>query len=460
MAHIDPFLHIWDERFHALVARNMMDHPFVPTLRTNPVLPVDPTSWTQGHIWLHKQPLFMWQMALSMKIFGISEYAIRYPSVITGTLMIPMVYQCCNILSRDKKVSLITAALLCFSCFQLELIGGMRSMDHNDLALEFYLLASVWAFLKYHDTKRWYWIVLIGVFAGAAILVKWLVGLFVFLIWGLKILFKLRNKSTIREVLYFAAALVICGIVFVPWQLYIIHRFPFEAAHEYEFNRRHITEALEGHSGTIFFYLERFPQLFGEGTFLLTFPGIYFYCKSKKKDRALLLPILISVLFVFCFFSFIVKSKVVSHMFFIAPFVFLFMAYSIAIIIGKLKRSYLIIPFLIGVWVLVNKPEKIISDQMKSNEERNRNVHNAEVYKNLKNEMPKGVNILVNVPDCPSVMFYNKGIQAYETFTESEINQLKEQKLPIAVNVSYKRQDIPGYILNYPYRYILNCSIE
>ena len=25
---LDPFLNIWDERFHALVAKNMMNHPF------------------------------------------------------------------------------------------------------------------------------------------------------------------------------------------------------------------------------------------------------------------------------------------------------------------------------------------------------------------------------------------------------------------------------------------------
>ncbi|MBP7399885.1 MAG: hypothetical protein KA954_09890, partial [Chitinophagales bacterium] len=65
-----PYLHDWDERFHALVAKNMMTHPFTPMLRANPVLPYDETSWTDGHIWLHKQPLFLWQMALSMKIFG------------------------------------------------------------------------------------------------------------------------------------------------------------------------------------------------------------------------------------------------------------------------------------------------------------------------------------------------------------------------------------------------------
>lgn len=29
---LDPFLNIYDERFHALVAKNLMNHPLRPTL--------------------------------------------------------------------------------------------------------------------------------------------------------------------------------------------------------------------------------------------------------------------------------------------------------------------------------------------------------------------------------------------------------------------------------------------
>ncbi|MGN6566647.1 MAG: hypothetical protein ACTHJ0_01775, partial [Flavipsychrobacter sp.] len=37
MAHLDPFLHTWDECFHAVVSRNMMGHPLKPMLVANPV---------------------------------------------------------------------------------------------------------------------------------------------------------------------------------------------------------------------------------------------------------------------------------------------------------------------------------------------------------------------------------------------------------------------------------------
>src|SRR5690606_28721971 len=98
----------WDERFHALVARNMMDEPFRPMLKTSALLPhEDYTAWCCNHIWLHKQPLFMWQMALSMKVFGVSEPALRLPSVIMGALMILLLYRITVLVTGNKTAGLI-----------------------------------------------------------------------------------------------------------------------------------------------------------------------------------------------------------------------------------------------------------------------------------------------------------------------------------------------------------------
>ena len=37
----DMYLHEWDERFHAVVSKNIMTHPLKPTLYENPVLDYD-----------------------------------------------------------------------------------------------------------------------------------------------------------------------------------------------------------------------------------------------------------------------------------------------------------------------------------------------------------------------------------------------------------------------------------
>ena len=88
----DFFLHLWDERFHALVSKNLIHHLLKPTLYENPVLPSPANSWTAGHIWLHKQPLPLWIMAISMKLFGVNEIALRTPSVVASTAGIGITY--------------------------------------------------------------------------------------------------------------------------------------------------------------------------------------------------------------------------------------------------------------------------------------------------------------------------------------------------------------------------------
>ncbi len=65
LAGADPFLHPWDERYHTLVAKLLMDFPFRPMVRLDPILPYDPAVWCCNHVWVLKQPLFFWQMAAS-----------------------------------------------------------------------------------------------------------------------------------------------------------------------------------------------------------------------------------------------------------------------------------------------------------------------------------------------------------------------------------------------------------
>lgn len=89
----DSFLHEWDERYHALVAKNLINHPLKPTLYDHPLLPYDYTVWISNHVWLHKQPLPLWLMAGSVKLFGPNEFAVRLPSIVMSSLGILLTYK-------------------------------------------------------------------------------------------------------------------------------------------------------------------------------------------------------------------------------------------------------------------------------------------------------------------------------------------------------------------------------
>ena len=77
----DTCLHPWDERFHALVARNLLSHLATRTLVEAPVGAAS-LDWMRAHVWLHKPPLSLWLMALSRGAFGAGELALRLPSLV------------------------------------------------------------------------------------------------------------------------------------------------------------------------------------------------------------------------------------------------------------------------------------------------------------------------------------------------------------------------------------------
>ena len=80
-ATLDPFLNQWDECFHAVVAHNMIADPFTPVLHAEGAMPVT-GHWMQAHVWLHKPPFFLWQMAASVQLFGAEPWVVRIPSVL------------------------------------------------------------------------------------------------------------------------------------------------------------------------------------------------------------------------------------------------------------------------------------------------------------------------------------------------------------------------------------------
>ncbi|MCC6753007.1 MAG: glycosyltransferase family 39 protein [Saprospiraceae bacterium] len=278
MGLLNPHLNLWDEQFHALVAKNMIDHPLSPMLYKNPVLSYDETSWVTGHVWLHKQPLFLWQMALSMKFFGANVFALRLPSLIMSTLVILFIYRIGE-LSLSKKAGFFGALLFALSNFVLEISSGAIHTDHNDIAFLFYVTASIWAWTEYESSKlprKRHFLILIGLFSGCAILVKWLTGFLVFSGWGLSIL--LSKERRVEWVLYrdFLAGIIVAAFVFLPWQIYILHTFPTVSQYEFALNAKHLFNVIEGHGGDFWWHFDVTKEIYGVN-FLLLLVSIYIF---------------------------------------------------------------------------------------------------------------------------------------------------------------------------------------
>ncbi|HNR07758.1 MAG TPA: glycosyltransferase family 39 protein [Saprospiraceae bacterium] len=462
----DPFLHPWDERFHALVARNLMDHPLIPVLRANPVTDnYDKFIWCCNHVWLHKQPLFMWQMALSMKVFGVSEWSMRLPSAVMGTILIFLTYRIAILLTKNRTVALFSALMLAVSGFHLQLIAGMHGMDHNDVAHGYYVLASIWTYCEYHRNQKWYWVVLTGVFSGAAILNKWLTGLLVYLIWGVVILITGLQKSSVgKQVIHTFLSLFFCFPVFLPWQIYILDRFPDLANFVYDFNKRHITEALEGHTGDNSFYLDHLVDLIGKYLYYFIPVGLLLSFIKKEISGRLNAGIIAGMLFVFWFFSVFVKTKVDTYVFFIVPLGLIYISLGLNYIFEKLGKSRLVLAALVLATVYLSlNPSWFINYLSPQNNERNIRIYNTEIYKALNRLLPPNVKTVVNMNEFEDidVMFYNEGITAYHfTMTEQDFEELKVKQIPVGIFIPHGKYIWPKYVEDYPYLYPIDQELK
>ena len=465
MAHMDAFLHDWDEKYHALVARNMMDNPFRPILKNGLSIPYDYKSWCCNYIWVHKQPLFMWQMALGMKLFGVSEYAIRYPDVLMGTLMVLMLYRIGKLVTGNDTIGFMAAMFLCFSNYQLELISGVHGMDHNDVAFGFYVLASIWAYTEYIKTGKFKWVVLVGIFAGGAVLNKWLTGLMVFSGWAVNILLHIRNKDTRREIGHMLAALIICTVVFLPWQLYILHTFPQEAAYELSYNSRHLFEAVEGHKGDEWFYWNHFPEYINIDLWKIVPAGIILAMVLKKYRGRYSIAVVVPLLAAYCFFSFMVTSKLQSYMFVVVPLMFIMMAITTGTVLQWIRVPVFVQVILAGYFsFLLLNTNSIKNKHDPDDSYRQAKIHNTKVYKELKDAMPADVKVVSNLPEFADVecMFYNKGITAYHyNPSRGEFKMLLEQRLRVAAFKDHSKYWIPEYMLDEtPYMYVIRRELK
>jgi len=319
---LTPYLNLWDEQFHALVAKNMMDNPFVPMLFKNPVLPYDYRSWVSTHIWLHKQPLFLWQMALSMKIFGVNTFALRLPSLIMSTLVILFIYRMGKI-TINKTVGFYGALLFATANFAVEFVSGSISTDHNDIAFMFYVTASIWAWIEYEaaeESRKKYFIILIGLFAGAAVLVKWLTGLLVFSGWGVSIVFSNKRRRQWRQYVNLLISLIIAVAVFLPWQIYILNAFPLESHYEFAFNNRHFFVPVEGHGGGFFWHFNKLDKIYNVSGYFVLFSVILLFFRIKHLVYKT--AIMTFVLLVYLFFG-IAATKMIAFTFCVSFIVFL-----------------------------------------------------------------------------------------------------------------------------------------
>ncbi len=461
IANLDQFLIIWDEQYHALVAKNMLKNPLKPTLYSAPLIEYDYRHWTGNHIWLHKQPLFLWQIALSLKLFGINALAVRIPSILLHSVVAIMIYRIGRI-SYSSTVGFYGALFFSVAYYPLELVAGKYATDHNDVAFLFYVTASFWAWFEYQNSKKNYWLIVIGVFAGFAVLVKWLVGLLIYAVWTISLVISEKKKRL--ELKKYFPVLISVGIslfVFIPWQLYSFRQYPLEAKYEFNLNTEHFFHAVEGHGGDFLFHFNAMKNIYGSGEavpFLLLL-GVFLFLKNSV---AIIyrVAILSAIIITYGFYT-IASTKMISFCIIVSPFGFLGLAALVESTINflatkfKLQKSELFFRsiILVGVCFLLIDFSKIqhYHTDWKPNDNCNRSSDLKlmstikRVSDVLQNEKFVVFNINTRTNGHIAMMFYTDYIAYSFIPDQKQIKQIKSQFYKIAI---LDVGNIPDFIRN------------
>jgi hypothetical protein len=269
----------WDEAYHALVAKNFLSHPLVPTLRDELLFPVDYKNWTDNHIWLHKPPLAPWLMALGLTVLGTEhEVALRFASVVVGTIAVLLtflltreLFKHANYYTESKKpgigrpydavAGLVASLLHALSPLHIRLISGTVPTDHVDAIASFFVELAFLLFLVAARRESWHVSALGGIVLGAGYLTKSLPSL-IPLAAALPVFYKDLGRWRVTAALLLVALAAFAATA-LPWQVYSTLRWPAEAYWESFYTFRHLFEAVEGHGHPWTFYFEVMPLHLG-----------------------------------------------------------------------------------------------------------------------------------------------------------------------------------------------------
>jgi 4-amino-4-deoxy-L-arabinose transferase len=438
------YLGDWDERYHALVAKNLSMYPAVPILRLEPIMAYDYKAWCCNHIWLHKPPLFLYQMALSMKIFGVSLISARLPSVLMGTLLIYLVYRITTLI-YDSYAGLWASLLCSTSYYLIGLCNGITDMDHNDMAFLFYNTISIWAFYEFIFNPRVKWLYILGIATGLAILCKWMAAL---LPLGVMAIFLIINKYKLRKqyLIHITLSSILGLVLALSWYIYIFKYYPKESSFEMSYNASHLWKVIENHSGNVLFYLGTLIESHGIWFLIMIIWGSYHSFIYHKRFEWLWLLLFIGVPYLV--FS-LAATKMPGYVIMASPLFFAISAYGLTKLGDRFgEKSVSLIFMALVVSVLNMHPMDTYKNYcFESRPRAITKKQNAVQYSMINQKVPQGYTLwnVKGLEDIDAMFFADRNVYSW-CMTEPEYKLLKSQGVKIAVVNDHGAMKVPQYL--------------
>jgi hypothetical protein len=179
-----------------------------------------------GRYALNKPPLLQWLTALSIKVFGLSAWSLRVPSLLAAAAIMTLIFA---FISRTYSWSVgIAAVLLLGSC---HLFYDFARLCMTDMLLTCWITAAIFILACDPVFERRSSRVCFGLFTGFAILTKGAAGLLpLIILFVTTVCLPRQSRASLRRVL---VVIAIAATIALPWHLYQVSVHPHWFIAEY-----------------------------------------------------------------------------------------------------------------------------------------------------------------------------------------------------------------------------------
>lgn len=436
VASTDPYLHSWDERYHALVAKNLIEHPLTPTLHEHPVLEYNNANWVGSNIWLAKPSFPLWIMAGSISVFGNNLFAVRLPSVLLGVLAVWLTF----LIGRqlfDERVGVLAAFFHAINGLVVELIGGRVSSDHVELCFIVLVeLAIYFAVINLGRKPLLRYSFFTGLFMGLAFLSKWYPAFIVLPVWFT--LFFTRKTFSWKELFKHGGMIIGASLlVILPWTIYMLQTYPTEMEAILFNALSAYASTVESHEAPFYYYWHKLLVIFNELIYIALFFFIYRSLQIKSRFRFHFFGLLVWIFVPMIIFS-MADTKRFTYILLSAPAFFIVIAWfwfylkdHFANSLNNGKKWIAIITMLL----LIALPVRYMIERSKLLSS-NKNELIPEFY-NYPEETRKDWNdktIVFGTDDYIEIMFHTNVYAAYRQLPSQErFDELKEEGFGIVM---------------------------
>jgi len=194
----------WDEGIYAACSQEMHNRDSWLTLYNN------------GGPWINKPPVYFWMTRISFSVFGVNEFAVRFPSALLSMICVLVTF----LLGQDlweKKTGFLAATIML--CTQQYLVYSKQGQ--LDIPLVAFITLAIYFFRLGSRHGGFY--LLSGVMSAFGCLTKQILGFFAWPVIFLYIFLR-RDWKTLRHPA-FLGSILLSVVLTVPWFVHQYHFF-------------------------------------------------------------------------------------------------------------------------------------------------------------------------------------------------------------------------------------------